>query len=105
MKKESKFQTEVIQEVKRRFPDCVVFKNDARQGFPDLLVLHETTWAALECKRNKSAVKEPNQEYYVDRFGKMSFAAFIHPENREEVLDDLQRTFSARGAACISQPL
>ena len=67
-------------------------KNDSSyiQGIPDLLVLHNDRWAALECKKNSKASKRPNQEYYVNKMDDMSFARFVCPENREEVLNDLQ---------------
>ena len=30
----------------------------------------------------------------------MSFAAFIYPENKEEVLNELARSFEAHGETC-----
>lgn len=94
---ESKFQAALIKELKQMFAGCIVMKNDSSyiQGIPDLLVLYKDKWAALECKKNASAKKQPNQEYYVSQMNDMSFARFICPENKEEVLDELQRSFKA----------
>ena len=93
--KENEFQKNLIIEIKQRFPDAMILKNDPSyiQGVPDLLILHKDKWAALECKRSKKAKKQPNQEYYVGKMKKMSYSSFIFPENREEVLDELSRTF------------
>lgn len=94
---ERNFQPEVIKEIKERIPECTVLKNDANycQGFPDLTVLHPNgRWAVLETKRNKGAKRQPNQPYYVEKLGKQSFAAFICPENKQEVLDELQRSLA-----------
>ena len=97
MKRESKFQAELIKDLKNRFPGCIVMKNDANyiQGIPDLLVLHRTKWAALECKQDENSKHQPNQDYYVDKMNEMSFAKFIFPENKEEVLNELQSTFES----------
>lgn len=94
---ESKFQTDLIREIKAIFTGCIVLKNDANyiQGFPDLLVLHQDKWAALEVKASKTAKQRPNQRYYVDYLNEMSYAAFVSPENKDEILDDLQHTFTA----------
>ena len=94
---ESGFQDRLRSELLEMFPGCMVFKMDSPQGIPDLLILHEDQWASLECKRSARAKKQPNQEYYVGRMNEMSFSRFICPENKEEVLNDLQSTFSARG--------
>jgi len=93
--RENRFQANLIKELKERFPGCVVMKNDANyiQGIPDLLILFNNKWAALECKRSRNAKHQPNQDYYVEKMRDMSFAAFIFPENKEEVLDELEQSF------------
>lgn len=53
--------------------------------------------AALEGKKSASAPHRPNQDYYVQQMDEMSFAAFIYPENKEEVLNELARSFEAHG--------
>lgn len=90
-KLESKFQSELIKELKDRLPGCYVLKNDAGylQGVPDLLVLYGDKWATLECKRDSKASHRPNQEYHVNAMNEMSFSRFIFPENKEEVLDEM----------------
>lgn len=96
-KLERDFQAGLIREIKDRFPGCVVLKNDSSyiQGIPDLLVLFNEHWAMLECKRSSSASHRPNQQYYVDLLDKMSFSRFICPENKEEVLHELESTFQS----------
>ena len=95
MRKESEFQSRLIRRLKITFPGCIVLKNDANyiQGFPDLTVLFKDKWALLECKRGNEAHRQPNQDYYVTKGNEMSFAAFISPDNEEDVLSDLQQTF------------
>ncbi|MCD8119734.1 MAG: hypothetical protein LUE29_09715 [Lachnospiraceae bacterium] len=92
---ESEFQASLIRELKKRFKGCIVMKNDPDyiQGIPDLLILYNNKWATLECKNSASAKKQPNQEYYVGRMNEMSFSRFICPENKEEVLNELQQAF------------
>ena len=92
---ESGFQDRLRDELKERFPGCMTFKMDQIQGVPDLLVLYKDKWASLECKKNANAKRQPNQEYYVGLMNEMSFSRFICPENKEEVLNELQRTFQA----------
>lgn len=94
---ENKFQAKLIQDIKQLLPGCIVMKNDSSyiQGIPDLLVLHKDKWASLECKKSMNAKKQPNQEYYVKRMDEMSFARFISPENKEDVLNELRKTFGA----------
>lgn len=92
---ESAFQSQLIRELKKRFPGCMVMKTDPDyiQGIPDLLVLYKNKWASLECKKHSRAKKQPNQEYYVGLMNEMSFSRFICPENKEDVLRELQQTF------------
>jgi hypothetical protein len=97
-KKESKFQNELIGEIKDRFPGAIVMKNDANyiQGIPDLTVLWQDRWATLEVKKEATADHQPNQDYYVREMDCMSFSRFIFPENKQEVLDELQRSFQSK---------
>lgn len=106
MKKESSFQASLIRKLKKRFPDCVVLKTDPNyiQGFPDLLVLNNKKWAALECKRESGASHQPNQDYYIGRLGKMGYASFVYPENEKEVLDGIQQAFQSGGPARLPEP-
>ena len=63
--KESKFQSELIKELKREFPGCIVLKNDPNyiQGIPDLLILFKDKWAVLEVKKSSDSPHQPNQTY------------------------------------------
>lgn len=90
---ESGFQDQLCRDLRQLFPGCKTFKMDQFQGCPDILVLYRDKWAMLECKKSANAKRQPNQEYYVGVFDKMSFSRFIYPENKEEVLRDLQQTF------------
>ena len=92
---ESGFQDNLKKEIEEMFPGCMVLKMDQIQGIPDLLVLHNDKWASLECKKNARASKRPNQEYYVELMNGMSFSRFIYPENKEEVLNELQQAFKS----------
>lgn len=98
---ENKFKTGLVKELKTRFPGCMVVHLDPNeiQGIPDLLVLYESTWAALEGKKSATASHRPNQDYYVHEMNEMSFAAFIYPENKEEILNAMERSFEANRAA------
>lgn len=92
---ENKFQSKLIRELKGMFPGCIITKNDPNyiQGFPDLTVFYKRKWATLECKKNANASIQPNQEYYVDEMNRMSFSRFVYPENKDEVLDELELYF------------
>lgn len=94
---ERDFQARLIQELKDMFPGCIISKMDPNyiQGFPDLLILYQNKWAVLECKRSIRASVRPNQSYYISLLDGMSFARFIYPENKEEVLYELQQAFGA----------
>lgn len=100
---ENKFKTNLIKEIKERLPGCMVLHLDPneKQGIPDLLVLYNDKWAALEGKKSANATHRPNQDYYVDLMNEMSFAAFVCPENRKEILDELQFTLKSNRRTCI----
>lgn len=96
-KRENKFQSELIKEIESMFPGCVILKNDANyiQGIPDLSIFYRDKWATLEVKRSADATHRPNQDYYVGLMDEMSFSRFIYPENKEEVLGELQQSFQS----------
>ena len=90
---ESKFQNELIKELEKLFPDAIIekLKPIRHTGIPDLLILNGNKWATLECKRRKNSKKRPLQEYWVNKMNEMSFSRFICPENKEVVLNEIQR--------------
>ena len=93
--RESDFQKDLIKEIKRRFPEAIVLKNDAsyKQGIPDLTIYYKDKWACLECKAYKTAHHQPNQDYYISKMNEMSFASFVYPENKEDILDAMEQAF------------
>lgn len=100
MSLESDFQKDLTDEIEELFPGCIIIKGNSamRQGIPDWLILYKDQWAALEVKRSKRdflTSKIPNQRWYVDVMNDMSFAAFVYPENRKEIIDALQRSFGS----------
>jgi len=91
MKRESKIQSEIIRTVKIRLPGSIVLKTDPTyiQGFPDLLVIYKSKWAALEVKRSEKAHHQPNQDYYVRKLNQNGFASFIYPSNKDAVIKSM----------------
>lgn len=105
---ERDYQPKVLAKIRRMFPGCVIHKLDTgpgnQQGMPDWVILWGPLWASLEIKKSANARERPNQPYFVKQLNEMSFAAFIYPENEEEVLHDLQQAFESRRAACLLEP-
>lgn len=95
--RESAFQANLKKEIKTRLKGCIIMKTDSSQyqGIPDLLILYKNKWAMLECKKDPKASKRPNQSYYISKIDNMSFARFINPENKEEVLNELYRSLES----------
>ena len=95
--KENKFQSSLIKNIKDLLPGCIVLKNDANyiQGIPDLSIFYKGKWAMLECKKSAKESHQPNQDIYVKKANEMSFARFIYPENKQEVLDELQQALQS----------
>jgi hypothetical protein len=102
---EATYQRKLIEKLEAMFPGCVIVKNDPqyRQGFLDLTLLYGRKWASLEVKASASSKHQPNQEHFVQVLDNMSFAAFIYPENEEEVLSALQQAFRPPRRTRISQ--
>lgn len=92
---ENKFKQKLIKELYNMFPGCLILHTDPTeiQGIPDLVIFYKDRYAFLECKKSKDSDRRPNQEIWVHHLNKMSFARFIYPENKEDVLYDLQEAF------------
>jgi hypothetical protein len=102
---ERQYQAQLIKKLAIRFPGCFIMKMDPeyQQGILDLLILVGDKWASLEVKASADANVQPNQEFYVEKLNEMSFAAFIYPENEEEVLNALQQAFEPPRRARVSK--
>lgn len=91
---ENKFKTNLIKEIRKRLPGAIILHtNPPPQGIPDLLVLYDNRWAALEGKKEHNSSHRPNQDYWVKKMNEMSFASFINPENKEAVLNAMEQSF------------
>jgi hypothetical protein len=91
---EGKFKRIIKNQIRTLFPGCYLSEmKNSDQGIPDTLILFEDKWALLEFKKSKDADHQPNQDYYVRLFNEMSFAAFIYPENANDILNDLCKFF------------
>lgn len=92
---ESKFQSDLIEELNSKFEGCIILKNDPNyiQGIPDLSIFYKDKWATLECKKSKEAKRRPNQEYYVNLMNSMSCSYVVYPENKNDVIDGLDKFF------------
>lgn len=101
---EAAYQRKLIKRLQLLFPGCYILKNDPaeNQGIPDILILYNNRWAMLEVKISAKARSQANQDYFINTFNSMSFAAFIHPDNEDQVLYDLQSAFGIAGQACVS---
>lgn len=101
---ERQYQAKLIKKLYDLFPGCVILKNDPQyqQGILDLTILFGKKWALLEVKISEDAAVQPNQEFFARKLDDMSFAAFIYPENEEEVLLALQQALAPRRRARVS---
>lgn len=105
--KESVLQKKVIDEIKARLPGAIVIKNDADyiQGYPDLSVHYNGMFALLETKQHATSSKRPNQEFYISKTNDTGgFARFINQENKDVVLDELERTFKTCRVSRTPEP-
>lgn len=101
---ENSYQAKLIKKLNARFPGCIITKGQSAkvQGIPDLRVDLPGVpfYAMLEAKKNSSAHHQPNQDYYIDTYNSWGvFAAFVYPENEEEVLNGLAQAYEAARTA------
>ena len=101
---EKDFQRKLIDELEAMFPGALIYKNESKQGLPDLTKKKKKHWALLECKKSANETPRPNQPYYVEKANQMSFSRFIYPENKQEVLNELQQAFRTRRKTCNTKP-
>ena len=97
---EADYQMELRKKIEEEvLPGSIVQKNDPNdiQGFPDLNVYYKGKTAIIEVKKDAKAPYRPNQEYYLDKFGKDGhYTNTIYPENEEEVLHELQQALQSK---------
>lgn len=98
MAAESRFEAKFIKRLRELFPGCVILKNNANllQGILDRVIFYGDRWAMFEVKASAKSPTRPNQPYYVDLLNRMSYAAFVYPENEEEVIRALQLALEPR---------
>jgi hypothetical protein len=95
-KKESEFKSKLYKEIRERFPGSEVLPNDANylQGIPDATVYFPNgRYFLLEGKKEETSRRQPNQSYYVNESPLSPNAMFVSPENKEEVLAELERRY------------
>lgn len=97
MKKETDFKNGLYNEIRAKFPGSEVVPNDAGyiQGFPDATVyLPNGKYVLLEGKRTSNSARQPNQDYYVNESPLCNNAMFVYPENKKEVLQEIERRYN-----------
>lgn len=97
-KLEKDFEKDFMDEVNARFPGGHWVKGNSQmqQGIPDRVFYHGRNWAMFETKRARNSVDQVNQDWHIEKFNDMSFAARVTPENYHEVLDEMEQAFGDR---------
>ena len=96
-KLENRYQEDLIDRLETIFPECLIMKSDAnyRQGIPDIAIYDGPFYAILEVKKDSEAKHQPNQDWYINHFLTMgAYAAFIFPENEDQILDEVTSYFT-----------
>lgn len=89
---ENEYQAKLIKDIEKRIPGSMVLKQDPNiiQGIPDLAILYKDKFAILEVKKSANEKYQPNQEYYLKKFGEHVYSKTIYPENEKEILNGLE---------------
>jgi hypothetical protein len=92
---EATFRKKLVDDIEAAFPGIVTLIPDTRQiqGIPDRIFLLPKTWFALETKRGFRSSYQPNQLHWIEYLNSLSYARSVNPDNVQEVLNELQRTF------------
>lgn len=98
MKSEAEFKSKLYKEIRERFPGAEVMINDPNyiQGFPDASVfLPNGRYILLEGKKEEKSSRRPNQDYYVNESPFKNHSFFVHPKNKKEVLEEIERRYKS----------
>ena len=98
MKKEADFKSKLYKEIRNKCPGTEVIPHDAGylQGFPDATVYFPNgKYVLLEGKRTENSARQPNQDYYVNDSPLSPNAMFVYPENKKEVLKEIERRYKS----------
>ena len=96
-KTERQLQAELVKWLKSLSRNITVLKINVTagvpQGFPDLLVLYNGGFIAIELKKSNEAPYRPNQQYYLARFNAMKHGkAFVYmPETSDFVKNSIKK--------------
>lgn len=96
---ESDYQNKILKPaLKKAVPGSIVMKTDEgqTQGIPDLLMINKNSnkFALIECKKSAKASYRPNQEYYLEKFGKAgNLAITSYPENLDWTIQQVKEYF------------
>ena len=93
----NKTKLKLIKDIEKRIPGSMVLKQDPNivQGIPDLAILYKDKFAILEVKKSANEKYQPNQEYYLHKFGEHVYSETIYPENEKEILNGLESALRA----------
>lgn len=94
-KREAVIQSAFMKRLEEIFPEMLWLKVDStnRPGWPDVIFFVGHRYGVLEFKAERGSHRQPNQDYWVDRFNTMSYGRFVYPENVGEALDEILQTF------------
>lgn len=92
---EKQVEAQFKKDLDERLPGGWWIKGNSQmqQGIPDRMFLWGPHWAMLEFKRAENSDLQENQDWFINKFDTMGFAAFVSPDNYYEVLDEIQKAF------------
>ena len=90
---ESKTQTKLIKFLKKK--GCYVLKTrpgpGVPTGCPDVIFMLEGFWGGAECKALPNSKRQTLQPETVAKLDKWSWCKFVHSENIDEIIQELDK--------------